>query len=389
MFHPLLGAAYALSSRLITGETKIPEGLREELLDRLDQVKSYTDLVKDLDPTNPATWASSGISLLSHLLEGEDVYDSSWDYLRKNALSAIPFRLHFLAEDLLNAENRKVVYMDDWSVLFKVLLPNEVPIWIEWYPNSTEGRKKVYVQQEEYPLSQVYDGMAQVFWASTVAVEIDVVQEELESRPLDLSSYIYQGPLVTYIEQWRSFGEQDLRRNVLVQGKPGTGKTTFCYYTASQLSKRTLVLTHKFSNIASESQWKQLIDVTKPTLVVVNDIDRLGKQTLGSRLRMFEEGYCDIPFVLFTSNDIDKFPAAMLRPGRIDQKIVVSEPDGAPEPPGGDNERATRRPTKTARAPEEKTAPATGDIRRRRRDRAATRRLARRTRAPNEPGNHD
>lgn len=118
-----------------------------------------------------------------------------------------------------------------------------------------------------------------------------------------------------YIEGWQAFRRAGLRRNVLIQGPPGSGKSTFCAQAARTLSSRTLILTSEFFQNIGSAQWCALLEILAPEAVIVDDIDRAGEHSLESKLRLFEEGYCDVPFVFFTTNDHLKLPVFMRRPG--------------------------------------------------------------------------
>ena len=70
-----------------------------------------------------------------------------------------------------------------------------------------------------------------------------------------------------------------------------------------------------------------LLEALRPEMIIVDDIDRVGEVALTGKLPLFEERHCEVPLVLFTSNDHTRLPAALRRPGRIDQIIEVDEPD--------------------------------------------------------------
>ena len=120
-----------------------------------------------------------------------------------------------------------------------------------------------------------------------------------------------------------------MRRNVLLQGEPGTGKSTFCLHAARELSRRTILLTPDGYESMGINEWRKLLEVLAPEMVIVDDIDRVGEHTIEARLRLFEEGYCEVPYSLFTSNDHTRLPRAMRRPGRVDELIRVTPPGEA------------------------------------------------------------
>jgi ATP-dependent 26S proteasome regulatory subunit len=128
------------------------------------------------------------------------------------------------------------------------------------------------------------------------------------------------------IEELGHFRAQGLRRNILFQGKPGTGKSTLCREAARRLSSRTLILTSEYLSNVAASEWKMLLQMLDPEMVIVDDIDRIS-YNLESKLSLFEEGHCDVPYILMTSNDHETLPQALRRPGRIDMIFKLDDPE--------------------------------------------------------------
>jgi SpoVK/Ycf46/Vps4 family AAA+-type ATPase len=135
----------------------------------------------------------------------------------------------------------------------------------------------------------------------------------------------YEGTLTELYEVLRLYMEGEVRRVVLFNGKPGTGKSTLALNLADALSKRTLILSHKTLEWTSLDDWVYILEMFQPEMLIIDDIDRLGSM-LQKKLYLFEEKSCNVPLVVLTSNHKDWLPDAFKRPGRIDQIIDMETP---------------------------------------------------------------
>lgn len=131
---------------------------------------------------------------------------------------------------------------------------------------------------------------------------------------------------------------RQLKRGILMHGKPGAGKTLSAMYLASQMSGRTvMVLTG--NAIGSMSAACALARLLEPATIILEDVDLIGtergQQTVGANALLFEllnqmDGLgedADVLFVLTTNRPEHLEPALASRPGRIDLAIEAPLPD--------------------------------------------------------------
>jgi len=142
------------------------------------------------------------------------------------------------------------------------------------------------------------------------------------------------------------------RRGYLLHGDPGSGKTSFVYAVASDLRMNIYML--GLSEIKSDSQLMELVlNVPPKNIILLEDIDCAfsgnnnpvkkdedeidlsmfgirnsnGKVTMSGLLNtldgMASQESC---LVFMTTNHIDKIDPALIRPGRIDKKILFKKP---------------------------------------------------------------
>jgi energy-coupling factor transporter ATP-binding protein EcfA2 len=199
---------------------------------------------------------------------------------------------------------------------------------VERRPTTNRYDKPAYLP-EALDRSVVLSGVADRFWHDRRAVTLDKTDgphgRSIGFWNADLDGHTYYGELDELIDELAAFRADGTRRNVLLQGKPGCGKSTLCRHAARELSDRTVMLTADFLSAVHGREWSFLLDVLRPEMLIVDDIDRMNGR-LDDKLGVFEEGYCDVPIALFTSNDHTKLPVALRRPGRIDRIFEVDEP---------------------------------------------------------------
>jgi ATP-dependent Clp protease adapter protein ClpS len=129
------------------------------------------------------------------------------------------------------------------------------------------------------------------------------------------------------------------RKGVLLYGRPGTGKTHTIRYLASNLpGHTTLIITAE--QVAYLSAYMSLARLLQPTIVVIEDVDLVGRdreemdspceESLLNNLLNEMDGLkedSDILFVLTTNRPEQLESALAGRPGRVDQAIEVPLPD--------------------------------------------------------------
>ncbi len=329
MMYELYGIAFTLTSRVVSGEIELTENQRESLAKTQKSLRKVSDTLGQLDPSKPATWVQFGSRLLGQIVgEGDEV--DAWEWLEKIGYGYEVYQLEAMWRQTFLRSKRELVYRHRDDVVWRVELPGGEHYYVEvsGRGRSRSGlpRYQPNLPNDEEARTRVLEAAGAAFWDGRSAMMLDVTLKNEVFTEIEVDGAEYHGPLRQCIQRWQRYARDGVRRNVLIQGKPGTGKSTFCLNAARQLSERTLVLTAESCDSLGDSNWYELLDVLKPTMVIMDDIDRLSEMKLERKLRMFEEGFCDVPFILFTSNDLERLPQPLRRPGRIDQILEVEEP---------------------------------------------------------------
>lgn len=334
MNHMLLGAGLSAASRLLSGEVQIEGKARAALEGALCAIEDVYEVVDDLSAYHPSSWFGFARRLLKRSMNEPDIqWTEQWleleGYVREED------RLPALWIDLCSRAPRTIAFREDREVVWRYqvgagqfYIPLDVGTSIR-RSGSSWRHPTVEVRLPSCPVeyARFRTAVADFFWLERDAVLIDHVTDHVEFIAAEVDGPRYIGPLTSQLDRWERYRTQGLRRCVLLQGAPGSGKSTFACEAARRLSGRTVFMTSAAVNDIGASDWQLLLELLMPEMVVVDDVDRVTDACLERNLRMFEESHCPVPFILFTSNDHTKLPRPMRRPGRIDQILRTDEPD--------------------------------------------------------------
>ncbi len=302
---------------------EIPPGEMDRLLDAFDKF-STAHVVEILRRARVCGWQNSRADDHSFLLQHE--FESVGEWLRLHGYRQIQLDADFVLEALIERSDAELVHEEDRVRLYRIELPNGARLCFDRSDHGLHAGRTTYYREAD-GREKLYDGIGRCFWRDRKVVLLDDVGDGGTScRTLPVKEARYYGSLTECLEQWQAFRRDGYRRSILVQGPPGCGKSTFCLHAAAELAQRTMLLTPEYYEKVRCGTWASVVDLLQPDMVIVDDVDRVGEHSLESKLRLFEEGYSDIPFVLFTTNDHQKLPAPMRRPGRIDQILEVEPP---------------------------------------------------------------
>jgi len=127
-------------------------------------------------------------------------------------------------------------------------------------------------------------------------------------------------------ERIKPFLEGGVTRSLLMDGRPGTGKTTITQYLvdrSQELHAHPRVLripTGDFTYLSS-SMLQGLIGLMQPTILIIDDFDRItGVESL---LDFLESCRRWVKFLAVTTNHLENLPHAVTRPGRFDEIQII------------------------------------------------------------------
>ncbi len=130
-----------------------------------------------------------------------------------------------------------------------------------------------------------------------------------------------------------AFRDQGFARSVLLVGPPGTGKSHAIRSIAAALGLSTLrvelAALLDTQRISDEDEvgasLDTLVKILRPGAIVLDDIDRVGKDA--RLLRFLEESSAEQRIVLASANCTARMLGALLRPGRFDEIVTFDKLD--------------------------------------------------------------
>lgn len=156
---------------------------------------------------------------------------------------------------------------------------------------------------------------------------------KLYSIDISLENYISPINEEEYCNTVNKFKSMGLSRSSLLFGPPGSGKTSFAAKIARQLGGRLIVIDARALQLVNQYGWglilQKILKLTSPTVVLFDDIDRLGEYDLGSLLSLIENLNREIgknAIIMASVNDICALPLALRRPGRFDEIKLFDYP---------------------------------------------------------------
>lgn len=253
------------------------------------------------------------------------------------------------------SKSKKVSYshFEDSFVIWSGWTPIFVHKFREKRDNATDLRSAVlrqfrFVSWNKTKINDLIELMNKEHFESRVE-EIDVdIRVNFHSRwhkvkkcRRDISTVFIKEKdfIVSDIKQFTSNKEKyDLlgvpyKRGYLFYGPPGNGKTSLCAALATEFKKDIYYL--NLTSIQSDSDLQELFsDISVNSILVIEDMDcifkkrkSLGKISFSSLLNcidglFFKEGLITI----LTTNHIEKLDPALIRSGRVDNKILIDYP---------------------------------------------------------------
>ena len=322
---PWIGPLFPVMARLIRDEESlgVPQHWLRYLQGEVERVGEMMDGVK---VDQPATYPLLVHRLIKKQIEGGEAFATLMDLIDDIGLKhhnvptpLLKFVDQYGEMDRFWGDDEMVLYEIEEGIYFLVEEDNYEILFNPSYPHPIERIERI---------------IRRCAWQHAPYLEMEVGGDGIRdayATSMEFSTYDpgeerYYGPLSELRSRVMQMVEAGERWCVLLKGRPGVGKTTFCNDIVRRFGKPTLFLSKHSFKVCTEGTWNQIVEMLQPEIIILDDIDHLSTDTLKSRMNVFSEGKIDLSLVLMTSNMLDAFPDAMKRPGRIDHIVEVDPP---------------------------------------------------------------
>lgn len=239
----------------------------------------------------------------------------------------IPYTLE---KTIMNfASDQEVLLKNDKFVLTKAYVSNHEVFWIE----NEKSKEAPFCKRGE--LDSIIDSLGLLLWKNNGSNNVLLTKTGvLVSSDETLKFKVTETNAMKKLEdRVLKFKNHDTPRSYLLEGPPGTGKTSAMMHLITKLKLKSIRTT--LSSIYG-GDWQEqgnassnldaLLRALKPDMIVIDDIDRshMGEQEM---LKLFETArkYCKI--IMATCNNKNSMIGAMLRVGRFDDHIEINHLD--------------------------------------------------------------
>jgi SpoVK/Ycf46/Vps4 family AAA+-type ATPase len=176
----------------------------------------------------------------------------------------------------------------------------------------------------------------------TMAILRRIVWSEFGSPQLTFDGYRFEeradddthpatGQFAALAERLSMFLSHDIPRAVLLEGRPGTGKSTGIRGVVKALGLGSVhvdlgaFVQKRYEEDTSTLSIAAVINTLRPDVLILDDLDRVGRDS--SLLRLLEVAHRRCKLVLASVNDLGKLDPALRRPGRFDEVVSVDRLD--------------------------------------------------------------
>lgn len=142
-----------------------------------------------------------------------------------------------------------------------------------------------------------------------------------ESVPYEMAADLQETDTISMLRRrTKAFVAAGRSRSFLLEGEPGTGKSTAAVYLAREFGLRAAIV--EASELA-DSGPADLIDLLRPDVLIINDIDRLHPTAQVQLLAVLEQVKKTLKLIFATTNDRRRLIEAIRRPGRLDDFVSI------------------------------------------------------------------
>lgn len=256
----------------------------------------------------------------------EDFFSVNWD-------APYPSEFNKLILEALSGKSYSISRTADQSIVVHIVQVDDVKFGY-MINTTTKYVDKIYVEIDKLEKAKLI--IKKELWR--VLKDDNIVLHHIR-RPPSTNSYFTPfsieaddafRPMASrradeYSKYLKKCIDAGVTRSVMLYGPPGTGKSTMARTIVSNLSMKSLRLrVDDISNIDPVTVY-EAINIFEPDAIILDDFDRLETQV--SLLETLEFFQRHVKLVIATVNNRNRLDNALLRPGRFDELLQISQMD--------------------------------------------------------------
>lgn len=205
------------------------------------------------------------------------------------------------------------------------------------YPDSASKVGEAFFHDKDFPFKKLFN---EIWKRNPDGVHVSLMnvkrarweEKYLRVHPLftDLYSYVGNMDPLEFANEIVEFRKEGTSRSYMLAGPPGTGKSSYVYEVARNLSNKIIKVDPSVAHHLTGNDLDMLLECLEPDILLLDDFDRAARcNDTMNLLFLLENIKSRFPHtVIFaTVNYFEDLDKAIVRPGRFDKIIWVELPD--------------------------------------------------------------
>lgn len=240
-----------------------------------------------------------------------------WDYfIEKTADELLPSDKKYTFPSKSESLIYKIYEYKGVEFGFYYSMEDHLPISGPWWPEEACSEEEFGNILSELIWSKFKNGFCEISKKGISSYSSSYVASEVKSCETELASQTAKDIL----ENVKKYNDAGIMRSIMLNGEPGSGKTSIMNYVAAQLGGN--VIRFSLDQIKNGIRTTSGLELLKPSTVLIDDFDRL---TSGHdyMLESIEKLSNSVKLIMVSTNSLKDMPKAIMRPGRFDELMQI------------------------------------------------------------------